>query len=87
MLQGLETFQALLYLTTKTITGFFGAGLGRSRVISKRTLFDTDSFVRLKKPAEVNQGYLKGLSRDTYLVKSDFIHMSGAWTERNWYVL
>jgi hypothetical protein len=40
MLQGLETFQALLYLTTKTITGFFGAELGRSSFVSKRTLFE-----------------------------------------------
>jgi hypothetical protein len=44
------------------------------------------SSVRLKKPAEVNQGYLKELSGDTYVVKSGFIHMSDVCAGRNWYI-
>jgi hypothetical protein len=45
--------------------------------VSKTFLFDTNSSVRPKKTAEVNQDYLKELSGNTYLIKSGFIHMSG----------
>jgi hypothetical protein len=42
----------------------------RDEPVSQTTLFDTSSSVRLKKPAEVNQGYLKELSGILILLRA-----------------